>query len=74
MSAAWQDMPRDWQLQLAQGARRHACAILAQQAESLAGEMERGEVEYHGGPEALRLLAHLVRLANPQSEPAAGRG
>ncbi len=74
MTAAWEDLPQDCQLALADGAMRRACAILAQQAESLAAEMERGEVENCGGPDALRLLARLVRLANLQNESAAGHG
>lgn len=74
MSAAWRDLPKDCQVQLAEGAMRRACEILAQQAESLAEEIERGEVEDRGGAEALHLLARLIRLANLQNVAAAGHG
>jgi hypothetical protein len=73
MAAAWDDLPKDCQLSMAEGALQHACAILAQQAESLAEEIERGEIEDRGGADALRLLARLVRLAHLQGQTVAGR-
>ncbi len=51
---------------------QRACAILAQQAESLAGEINRGEIADSGGADALRMLAHWVRLARLGSQPASG--
>ena len=72
MTDAWDDLPEDHQLWLAEYALRYASAILAQQAETLAVEIDRGEVEDRGGADALRLLARLVRLANLRNQEAAG--
>lgn len=72
MICSWDDLPEACQLSLAEGAMRRASAILAQQAETLAGEIERGQVEDRGGPDALRLLARLVHLANLQNQDVAG--
>lgn len=73
MTEAWDDLPEDCRLWLAEGAMRQACVILATKAEGLAHDMECGEIANRGGPDALRLLARLVRVANMQYEPAAGR-
>ena len=73
MTDSWDELPQDCQLSLAEGAMQRACAILAQQAESLAEEIERGEIEDRGGADALRLLARLFHLAHLQSQAVAGR-
>jgi Mor family transcriptional regulator len=59
---------RDWnllsdeaQLALSSEALRRAVSRVAEQAELLAGEMEAGFLADRGGPDALRLLAAVVR-------------
>lgn len=61
-------MLRDWdclceetQLALSSAAMLRALDSVAEQAELLAGEIEAGFLIDHGGPDALRLLAALVR-------------
>lgn len=70
-------MPDDWthlsdtlQLALSQEALRRASAIIAEQAELLAAEMEAGRLEDRGGADALRLLAAIIRLNAEGVEPA----
>jgi len=58
----WQGLSDAAQLRVAQQALRRAADTMAQQAEQLAGEMEAGDISDRGGPEALRLLASMVRL------------
>ncbi len=62
MSPDWECLPDDLQLVLAQEAMRRAAETIAGQAEVLAGEIEYGGLADRGGPEALRLLAAVVRL------------
>ncbi len=59
----WDALPEALQLHLAQEAMRRAAHSIAGQAESLAGEMECGTLVDRGGPEALRLLAAVLRLS-----------
>ena len=59
----WDALPAALQLTLAQEAMHRAARQIAGQAETLAGEMEGGMLADRGGPEALRLLAAVVRLA-----------
>jgi len=47
---------------------QRAAETIAKQAETLAGVMEAGELSDQGGPDALRLLAAVVRSIKP--EPA----
>ena len=61
MSADWEDLPEALQLMVAGAALRRAATAIARQAELLAREMEAGALEDHGGPDALRLLAAIVR-------------
>jgi hypothetical protein len=49
------------QLQLSRKALRNASAGIAEQAEMLAEQMEDDIISDRGGPEALRLLASIVR-------------
>lgn len=70
-------MPDDWthlsdtlQLALSQEALRRASAIIAEQAELLAAEMEAARLEDRGGADALRLLAAIIRLNAEGVEPA----
>ncbi len=62
-------MMRDWnllsdevQLALSREALRRAAETIAGQAEVLAAEMEIGGLLDRGGPDALRLLASVVRV------------
>lgn len=62
-------MPHDWttlsddaQVHLAREALTRASALIANQAEILAEEMELGHLADRGGPDALRLLAAIIRM------------
>ncbi len=61
----WNLLSDDQQLHLSHSALRAAAVLIAGQAESLATEIEDGALADLGGPEALRLLAAIVRLAEP---------
>ncbi len=70
---------RDWdllsdeaQLALSSEALRRAVSRVAEQAEMLAGEMEAGFLADRGGPDALRLLAAVVREAGGFGQMEAG--
>jgi hypothetical protein len=67
--ADWNSLSEPLQLMLADAAMRRAAAIIACQSETLACEMEAGCLEDRGGPEALRLLATLVRVT-AEGDPA----
>jgi hypothetical protein len=65
-------MPADWnllsdraQLALSTAALAKAAETIACQAETLAEEMETGTLDDRGGPDALRLLAAVVRSISP---------
>ena len=58
----WNVLSDDLQLWLSREALRQAAEIIAGQAELLAGEMETGLLNDRGGPDALRLLAGVVRV------------
>jgi len=62
MLSDWNEMSDDLQLTLAREALLRAAETIADQAELLAGEMEAGGLTDRGGPDALRLLARVVRL------------
>ena len=63
-SPVWRDMPDELQLALAREALRRAAETLADHAEVLAMEMESGALADRGGPDALRLFAHVVRATS----------
>jgi hypothetical protein len=65
----WDSLAEPVQLALAAAAMRRAASVIAGQAETLACEMEAGTLEDRGGPEALRLLAVLVRVTT-EADPA----
>ncbi len=72
-------MPNDWnfltegaQLALSRAALVHAADTIADQAETLADEMETGSLADRGGPDALRLLAAVIRSLNNASMSVAG--
>jgi hypothetical protein len=67
----WDGLPEALQLTLASAAMRHAAIAIAGQAETLAREMEVGALPDFDGPEALRLLATIVRISG---EPGPGAG
>ncbi len=60
----WTSLPDDLQLALAEQALSRAAATIAGQAESLAAEMEGGALTDQGGPDALRLLAAVIRATS----------
>ncbi len=66
-SPIWRDMPDELQLALAREALRRAAETLADHAEVLALEMESGTLTDRGGPDALRLFAHVVRATSLDS-------
>ncbi len=68
----WDLLSEDTQLRLAREAMRRATETVANHAEQLAGELETGEIVDLGGPEALRLLANMVRLSGRDMFVAAG--
>jgi hypothetical protein len=57
----WNLLSDDLQLNLSREALRRAADTIAGHAEVLAGEMEAGSLADRGGPDALRLLAAVVR-------------
>lgn len=64
MPCSWERLPKDIRRTLALEAMRRAVDGLATQAERLAEEMEAGRLADRGGPDALRLLAALIRAAD----------
>ena len=69
----WNVLSDDLQLTLSREAMRRAAEIIAGQAELLAGEMENGCLNDRGGPDALRLLAGVVRVNGLDAWGAVGR-
>jgi hypothetical protein len=63
-ASAWDRLTEPLQLMVASAALRRAAASIAFQAETLAREMESGGLEDRGGPDALRLLAAVVRVTS----------
>lgn len=62
----WDRLPDDVQLILAQAALSKASGRIAIQAEVLADEIECGNIADCGGPDALRLLAAVLRSAEQE--------
>ena len=62
MVREWNLLSDEQQLVLAREALRRAAETIAGQAEVLATEMEEGGLLDRGGPDALRLLANVVRV------------
>lgn len=69
----WHSLPEALQLVLAQESMRRAAATLADQAELLAEEMDVGTLVDHGGPDALRLFASIIRSTNANGLGPVGR-
>jgi hypothetical protein len=61
LSADWNTLAEEVQLALSREALRRAAETLADHAELLALEMERGTLTDRGGVDALRLFAAVVR-------------
>lgn len=60
----WDRLPDEMQVTLAQAALSKASGQIAIQAEVLADEIECGKIADRGGPDALRLLAAVLRTAD----------
>ncbi len=60
-TTSWTTMPEELQLVLSREALRRAAETLAEHAELLAEEIDRGTLADRGGPDALRLFAAVVR-------------
>ena len=58
----WHILSDEAQLRLAREAMQRASETIADHAEHLAREIEAGAIADRGGPEALRLLATMLRL------------
>jgi hypothetical protein len=72
MLSDWNILSEEVQLALSQEALRRAAETIAGQAELLAGEMEGGWLADCGGPEALRLLASVVRTTGREAPRPVG--
>jgi hypothetical protein len=72
MFADWNQMPEDLQVGLAREALNRAVEMIAEQAEALADEIERGSLTDRGGPNALRLFAAVVRIDGADELAPAG--
>ena len=68
----WNTLSESLQLHLAGAALRHASETVARHAEIIAGEIESGTLSDQGGPDALRLLAAIVRATNTGDHAFAG--
>jgi hypothetical protein len=71
MLADWNHLSDALQLALSRAALQQAAYRIATQAEALAVEIEDGALSDRGGPEALRLLAAVVRITG-QDQTVAG--
>jgi hypothetical protein len=68
----WDVLSDDTQLRLAREAMQRASDTIANHAEQLAQELEAGEIADLGAPDALRLLANMVRVAGRETMFPAG--
>lgn len=68
MLADWDILSDNLQLLLARQALGRAADIIAGQAELLAEEIDGGFMQDRGGPDALRLLAGIVRASGGLTE------
>lgn len=74
MATDWNFLTEGTQLALSHAALAQAADTFAHQAESLAEEMETGSLDDRGGPDALRLLAAVIRTLSANAMPVAGHG
>ncbi len=68
----WNLLSDELQLMVSREALRRAADVIAGQADELAREMETGGLTDHGGAEALRLLAAVVRTSGGADFGVAG--
>ena len=68
----WELLSDEAQLWIAREAMQRAVQTIAGHAELLATEMEAGEIGDLGGPDALRLLASMVRVTGRETFVTAG--
>jgi hypothetical protein len=68
----WNALSDDMQIALTREALAKAAETIARQAEVLAIEMESGHLADYGGPDALRLLAAVVRVSGHDGMAPAG--
>lgn len=68
----WNVLDEEVQLSLSREALKHASETIADQAETIAGEMETGSLADRGGPDALRLLAAVVRVNGEEVQGPVG--
>lgn len=68
----WNLLSEELQLMVSREALRRAADAIASQADELAWEMDSGALRDHGGAEALRLLAAVVRRTRGDDFPVAG--
>jgi hypothetical protein len=68
----WNVLSDDMQIALSREALAKAAETIARQAEILAVEIETGNLADYGGPEALRLLAAVVRVSGQDGMTSAG--
>lgn len=64
MLSDWNCLTEETQLLLSREALRRAVATFGVQAEILADQIESGLLPDRGGPEALRLIAAITRVAD----------
>jgi hypothetical protein len=72
MLSDWNHLTDDLQLVVSQEAMYRAALTIAERAELLAAEIEAGRLSDRGGPEALRLLAAIIRLTGEDPFAPAG--
>lgn len=72
MLSDWNMLSDDLQITLSRAALCRAAENIAGQAEVLAQEIEDGSLNDRGGPDALRLLARIVRLTGKAEMTPAG--
>jgi hypothetical protein len=68
----WNVLSDDMQIALSREALAKAAETIARQAEILAVEIETGNLADYGGPEALRLLAAVVRVSGQDGMTSVG--
>ncbi len=64
MLSDWNCLSDETQLLLSREALRRAMISIADQAETLAVQIEHGLLDDRGGPDALRLLAAITRIGD----------
>jgi hypothetical protein len=72
MLTDWNMLSDQLQLVLSREALRRATLQVAEHADTLAEQMESGILADRGGPDALRLLAALLRVTGEEAEGPVG--